>query len=224
MRLLETCHRFRLLTILLSKVRFGSFLVYTPRGTSGISAKSRTVCYDLKRAKAATLQRMGELLLRHIEQEGELLSILGGDTVLVPVPRSSPIPKGALWPAGRICDTLIEYGLAQESIPCLERIEAVPKSAYAAPGERPSAQKHYDTLAVSQALIQPSRITLIDDVVTRGRTLLAAATRISEAFPGTEVRALAIVRTMGFVSDLEKIVEPCVGLLSFKNGDVDRTP
>jgi len=36
---------------------------------------------------------------------------LNSQRVLVPVPRSSPIPAGALWPAKRICDELLANGL-----------------------------------------------------------------------------------------------------------------
>jgi hypothetical protein len=50
-------------------------------------------------------------------------------------------------------------------------------------------------------------ITLVDDVVTMGRTSLAAASRLSEKFPNATVRLLALIRTMGFtgIGSIQKV-------------------
>jgi hypothetical protein len=39
-------------------------------------------------------------------------------------------------------------GLAADVLPLLTRIKAVPKSATAAPGQRPDAETHFDSLQV----------------------------------------------------------------------------
>ncbi|HEX4266428.1 MAG TPA: hypothetical protein VHY36_00975 [Steroidobacteraceae bacterium] len=59
-----------------------------------------------------------------------------------------------------------------------------------------------------------SRLTLVDDVITRGRTLLAAAARIHAAFPGAEVSAFALLRTL----------DPCEGDVRWISGDARRRP
>jgi hypothetical protein len=67
-------------------------------------------------------------------------------------------------------------------------------------------------------------VVLVDDVVTKGRTLLAAATRIQEAFPDTEVRAFALLRTMGLIPDVAQLLEPCVGEIRWTGADAQREP
>jgi adenine/guanine phosphoribosyltransferase-like PRPP-binding protein len=79
-------------------------------------------------------------------------------------------------------------------------------------------------MAVERVLVPPERITVVDDVVTKGATLLAAASRLAEAFPNAEVLAFAILRTMGRVGNIEKIVDPCRGELIWRGSDVDRQP
>ena len=67
-------------------------------------------------------------------------------------------------------------------------------------------------------------ITVVDDIVTKGATLLAAASRVAEAFPGAEVRTFALLRTMGLVENVERIVDPCQGTISWTGVDVERDP
>jgi adenine/guanine phosphoribosyltransferase-like PRPP-binding protein len=76
----------------------------------------------------------------------------------------------------------------------------------------------------SNLLERPRRITIVDDFVTKGATLLAAASRVQEAFPEAEVRAFALVRTKGLVADIESISEPCEGLITRVGDHVDRQP
>jgi phosphoribosylpyrophosphate synthetase len=68
------------------------------------------------------------------------------------------------------------------------------------------------------------RLLLIDDVVTRGRTLLAAAMRLHEAFPQARISAFALLRTLGFAVDLDALLEPCVGRVRWRAGDAYRNP
>jgi orotate phosphoribosyltransferase len=70
----------------------------------------------------------------------------------------------------------------------------------------------------------PRRIVLVDDVVTKGRTLLAAAARMRDAFPDVDIRAFALVRTMGLVSGVARLLDPCVGEIRWEGGDAYRTP
>ncbi|TLY79392.1 MAG: hypothetical protein E6K49_03865 [Gammaproteobacteria bacterium] len=61
-------------------------------------------------------------------------------------------------------------------------------------------------------------------MVTKGRTLLAAAARLHEAFPDADVRAFALVRTMGFLPQLDHLLEPCEGVIRWAGGDARREP
>jgi adenine/guanine phosphoribosyltransferase-like PRPP-binding protein len=72
--------------------------------------------------------------------------------------------------------------------------------------------------------IPPERIVLIDDVVTKGRTLLAAATRLQEAFPSAQIRAFALVRTMGLIAGVNQLLDPCKGEIRWRAGDAHRNP
>ena len=150
---------------------------------------------------------------------------LGPDVVLIPVPRSAPIKDpSTLWPAERICARLAASGFGREVLPCLSRTVAVPKSAFAGAGQRPTAQLHFETMAVDAGLVRPERITVVDDVVTKGATLLATASLVAMAFPDAEVRAFALLRTMGRVEDIERIVDPCQGTLTWGGSEVHRSP
>jgi hypothetical protein len=58
---------------------------------------------------------------------------------------------------------------------------------------------------------------------TKGRTLLAAANRVHEAYPRSQIRAFALLRTMGF-SGVQQLLDPCKGEISWKAGDAHRSP
>jgi adenine/guanine phosphoribosyltransferase-like PRPP-binding protein len=103
-------------------------------------------------------------------------------------------------------------------------VTAVPKSAFAAPGERPEIQVHVTSLEVVDRLPRMARVLLVDDFVNKGRTLLAAASVLANTFPGVEVRGFAVVRTMGLVPDIERIASPVVGEIRFERGDAERNP
>lgn len=131
-------------------------------------------------------------------------------------------------------------GLAAGVWPVLQRRYAVRKSAFAPTGERPSVLEHYDSFAVGHghralAPIQPGdvdrgreclrlQLTLVDDVITRGRTLLAAAAKLREAFPAAEIRAFALLRTLRRDEVLQRVLEPCEGEVLWLFGDARRRP
>jgi predicted amidophosphoribosyltransferase len=124
----------------------------------------------------------------------------------------------------RICQALLAAGLGSEVWPTLQRVSAVPKSALAAPGERPEVQVHVTSLEVVDRLPPTARVLLVDDFITKGRTLLAAASVLANVFPGVDARGFAVVRTMGLVPDIERIASPVVGEIRFERGDAARNP
>jgi hypothetical protein len=148
----------------------------------------------------------------------------GPTDVLVPVPRSTPFIPGGLWAAEELALALVKEGLGGAAWSGLQRVHAVRKSATAAPGERPTVSRHYESFSIERSPIEPQRIVLIDDVITKGRTLLAAASRVHDAFPCAQIRAFALVRTMGLIPGVQQLLDPCKGEILWKAGDAHRSP
>ena len=211
---------------MLSELRFAAALVYSPRGQSAESKRSRVQVRDpLKRGDPRFLQLACERLRTFLPQE-LIAEFLPADGALVPAPRRTPrLSKDSLWPAQLLAESLVRCDLGGQVLPCLARVSAVPKSAFSAPGHRPDPNLHYDSLRVQLELLdRPRRITVIDDFVTRGATLLAAASRLQAALPATEIRAFALVRTMGLVAEIESIGAPCTGTIRYDGSAVERHP
>lgn len=84
---------------------------------------------------------------------------------------------------------------------------------------------HYNSLRVDKELLEPTEITLIDDVVTAGRTAFACAQRVQEAFPKATIRLFAVMRTQSF-DPVPKIVTFGTGRISYNehSGKTSRIP
>ena len=215
---------------LLSEVTFGSFLVYSPRGESEISKRSRRVVESVKYDKYLNVEGTRVPAIDHsaarLREEipgTDLEHFLDPSVTLVPAPRSSPLKPKSLSPPQRICEALCAKGLGGDISTCLERVEAVTKSAFAKPQDRPTALTHYESMRVTPETILPERILVVDDVVTRGATLFAAVSRLQDTFPEAEVRAFALVRTMSS-GEIGKIVDICTGTISLQGGQTFRHP
>lgn len=180
-----------------------------------------------ERLKAGDARFMRKYALRVREQASRsppLAGFFGATDVLVPVPGSAPHAAGQFWAAQDLAAALIEEGLGGVAWSGLRRVRAVHKSATAPPGERPTVDLHYASFRVEQPAVPPGNIVLIDDVVTKGRTLLAAAWRLQEAFPCAQLRAFAMLRTMGRVCALRQLLAPCRGEIRWRRGDAHRRP
>jgi hypoxanthine phosphoribosyltransferase len=77
---------------------------------------------------------------------------------------------------------------------------------------------------VERATLAIHKILLVDDVITKGRTLLAAAARLQEQFPHADIRAFALIRTLGFTPRVEQLAETCNGVVRWAGGDARRDP
>ncbi len=148
----------------------------------------------------------------------------------MPVPGSAAQQRGD-WVGERLAWCLKEVGLAAEVWPVLRRRYAVRKSAFAAAGERPTVLEHYASFALEGDFLgrgehreSELRLTLIDDVITRGRTLVAAAGRLRDAFPRAEIRAFALLRTLGPGEVLHNVLDPCEGEIRWLSGDTRTCP
>lgn len=208
---------------MIQRLTFASCYVYSPIGDTAICARSRLLRALLKEGDARFMVRYAARVREQTKSASVLAGFFLSDDVLVPVPRSAPKVGGA-WAAAELAQALVREGVGGETWPGLRRISAVRKSATAAKGSRPSVARHYDSFRLEAPKLHPASVVIIDDVISRGRTLLAAAARVREAFPEAQIRAFALLRTLGFVSGLENLLEPCKGEIRWKDGDARRIP
>ena len=169
------------------------------------------------------LPRYAGLVYRTSLQHPQLAGLFAPGAVLVPVPGSAPGSE-APWVASQLAVALRDVGLAGTVWPGLQRQFAVRKSATALSGERPTVHEHYQSFSVIRPAGVMRRIVLIDDVVTKGRTLLAAAARMQAQFPHADIRAFALIRTLGFQRQVGHLIEPCQGVIRWAGGDARREP
>jgi len=220
---------FRLSRKLLSKITFGSFLVYAPRGTSELSNRAKQFVRALKEERfiGAPPQSPSQFAGRRLAERHPariMEEIFGAAPLLVPVPRSSRPVEGGIWPAYNIVSALVANGIGAAVLPCLQRVKAVPKSAFAASGTRPKPLEHYESITAVKMVADREELCLIDDVITKGATLLAAASRLQETYPHAHIVAFALVRTLGFVDDIDRIVEPVLGTITLRGDEAVREP
>lgn len=215
---------------MLQKLEFGASHIYSPRGQTQLSKRSRELVGQLKRGDPQIVSQFAARVATLVEQ-GILPGFFGPHVTLVPVPGSSPLVKGGLWVPLLLANALRAARLARDVAPVVSRVSAVKKSAFASAQERPTVQQHYDSFAVQLVAPAPTEIVLVDDVVTAGCTLLAAASRIAEGYPGASVRAFTLVRTMsGKEVDVVvapatgTIICPCVGSIKPRGDKAHRRP
>ena len=208
----------------LPSLPFASCYVYSPRGTGLVSEGSRLVCERVKRCDPVWLPRYAGSVLELAERHGHFRGVFAGAPILVPVPGSEP-SEGGPWAAAHLAAALSELGLARATWLALRRQFAVRKSSRAPAGRRPTVQEHYQSFLVgARALGTPAKIVLVDDVITKGRTLFAAAARLQAALPEAEIRGFALIRTLGLLQRLDRLVAPCEGVVYWAGGDARREP
>ncbi len=203
-----------------SKLPFHALLQYSPRGTSKVSVQSRDVCYGIKddkyyrQKKQQYIDYFAQGLHDNLERLPSLQVCFGPDVQLIPVPRSAPMQKGSLWPSERICEALIDNGLADNYSPSIERLQRIRRSASSA-GNRPNPTEHYKTLGLTTSLLPTSNtITVVDDVVTRGSTFVAIDRLLREKYPNATIHYFAMVRTVSD-GELDKVIQAVEGTITF---------
>lgn len=208
---------------MISRIAYASCYVYSPAGTSVACERSRLLRALLKEGDAHFMVKYAVRVQQQAQQCSQLAGFFRSTDVLVPVPGSSPKVCGT-WVAADLAYALVHAGLGTTAWPGLHRVCSVPKSATAAPGGRPTVSRHYESFLVERRSVIPTSVLLIDDVITKGRTLLAAAARVRETFPHAQIRAFALLRTMGMVAGVEHLLEPCRGEIRWQAGDARRIP
>jgi predicted amidophosphoribosyltransferase len=206
-----------------TSLAFVSCYVYSPRAVGAMGEAARLLCARVKASDPVWLPRYAGRVCRATCRDRELAALFSRGAVLVPVPGSAMTTDGS-WAAERLARALQAVGLGQAVWPALRRQVAVRKSATAAVGARPSVREHYESLAVVRSSGAAARIVLVDDVITKGRTLLAAAARLQGECPNADIRAFALIRTSGFVPRLTQFQELCHGVVRWAGGDARREP
>lgn len=144
--------------------------------------------------------------------------------MLIPVPPSDSRTRACYWAAWQLALAIKATGLGDGVWTGLRRVIPVDRSSAAWTWQRPTVREHYRSITVTQSVSAPAQVLLVDDVITKGRTLVAAAIRLQEAFPRCRIRAFALLRTMGFVHDIERLIDPCQGQIQWNGVDAYRDP
>jgi hypothetical protein len=209
---------------MIPKVAYASCYVYSPAGAGVVCEHSRLLRTLLKAGDAHFMVKYAVRVHQQAQESQQLAGFFRSDDLLVPVPGSTPDSCGSTWVAADLADALVHAGIGAMAWRGLHRICSVRKSATAVPGARPTVALHYLSFLMDHPPMNAQNVVLIDDVVTRGRTLLAAATRLQEAFPDAEIRAFALLRTRGLIPSVQRLLDPCRGEIRWKAGDAHRNP
>ncbi len=206
-------------------LRFLTAYAYSPAGVDPSSRRSRRLCAAIKAADPAALAAGARTIAGFVRGRADFAVALEPRAVLVPVPASVPRPMGETRVSRGIATELVHCGIGADVRELLVRAVPVRKSATAPIGARPSVAAHFASFRIIQTPIEPAvaAFVLVDDVVSRGRTLLAAACRLRERFPQTPICALALMRTLGYVTAIPGLTAPCVGDIRWRRGDAVRT-
>ena len=199
-------------------MRFASLLVYTPwrRDHENLGSGPRSIMGMVKGARPAVLERVATRCSEY--RDTHFADFFTSASTLIPVPTSAPAKApDTLWPGLSIAEALLGQGLGRDVQKLLGRTVRVPKAHEQSAADRPRMDELVDSLEWRGDLgSNLERIILVDDVVTRGTTFLAAREMIHRAQPWLEVRGFAAIRTMSF----EVVTEP----LSPATGFVELQP
>ena len=208
----------------MTRLHYCSLLAYCPKSTTQKGDSAKKVMRAIKNDLPIRTTRFGELFASELiakilktDWETYFLDFFGEDRILVPVPRSSPIRRGALWPSFRIAQAMEQQSLGKVRN-LIERTRPVPKSSLAPPDQRPTPTIHYESMAVTSKLsVSPkTKIILVDDIITRGHTFMGAAWCLKRMFPENEIRAFAAMRTVSNEMEFKGVIDPVKGQITYR--------
>lgn len=227
----------------LSELRFGSIFCYCPR----LDNDAKRLAYAIKDNRAigtrSAIDWAVEVLKHHPDCSNLLNELLRdpAGTLWVPVPGHAVAPPPRNWKIGlhaggallyhcsarTICEKLKEH-LSICWAPILSRKLSVPPSRGRA-SDRPLASQHAESLEWDRSVLiltGARRIVLVDDIVTRGATLLGAARcLLSTLNSDIEVFGLALVRTISQEVHFKTCLDPVLGTIRLlPDGQTQRSP
>jgi hypothetical protein len=195
----------------LDSIWCASWLVYATRATDEQAKRVKNVILQVKTDRrhessgVPIVRIVIERIVAQLDAEGRL--VFAGRPMLVPVPGAGLTRPNSVWPARRICEELIRQGLGEDLLPVLNRVVAIPKSAGSV--ERPGLNQHVRSLAVQPGTMPPSRLLVVDDVVTSGTTIMACAVKLAQVFPNVPIRGFALARVQS-TGNPGQVLEPAV--------------
>lgn len=215
----------------LQQIEFGSLLSYSPHGysASDIASKSWMVAVKQDHFVLTEGKRipMSEFVAETVKQKLDSVPfshLFAGMPVLVPTPSSALKKPDSLDVPTRIAFEL-KKKLGNEVAECLVRVKPLPKSATSAAAGRSTVGQHFDSLQVQEILTKPKSVLLVDDVVTRGATLLGAANRLAESYPEAKIAAFVALRAVSNPSEFKGVRESVCGSITIQpNGGTLRRP
>jgi len=211
----------------LKRLEFGSLLSYCPRGGDSEEIQlSRRIMMSLKNDSFVEEPPvlMSDWISSTIDQrraELPFASFFESNSVLVPLPRSSLLQPDSLWVPNRIATALVRKRFGARVLPCLTRIRAVRKSAFSLADQRPTPTEHFESLAVQGNLESTENVVIVDDIVTRGHTMIGAANKLLEAFPSARIHAFAAMRAVSDLSGFSHIYDPRIGSIEYREDTDD---
>jgi predicted amidophosphoribosyltransferase len=211
-----------------SKLEFGSLLSYSTHGSSEPERDAREVMLLIKGDKY--FQDPPILMSRFItdliikDATLPFAHFFDTETILVPVPNSSLMKDHSLWVPHRIASALHDRGFGIGVAEMLRRKIPLQKAATSLPENRPKAAQHCQSLEVQDILMVPKQILLIDDIVTRGATLLGAANKLKKAYPNVTIRAFCAMRAISHTEDFQDVYDPCFGHITLIGDETYRNP
>lgn len=214
----------------LSNLVFGSLLSYSPVVKTEVEQQAKDVMLHLKFDRPILNPPifMSELISSIIREKIAELSFadfFDKNPILVPVPNSSLMKAGTLWVPQRIANAVVQNGFGKAVFECLERIHRLPKSATSKASDRPKAIDHYNSFGIQKILSEePKEILLVDDVITRGATMLGAANRLKAEYPKAHIRAFTAMRALSPPDFFSRIYDLRDGTIILSGQDTYRRP
>lgn len=199
---------------MLSEVEYSTFGVFCNKSNSETAIRSKKICGQIKKANPNQIKSGIDFIKS--DYIDEFKDFFGSDVTVVPAPSSSKTKPDFENAPLTICNLLFENELAFEVCDIIERHTTLRKSSHCLPANRPSIQEHISTMIVKNDTISTNKITIIDDVLTKGSTTFACANLIKDRFPNAEVRIFAFMRTRGTCKYTE-VKNPDFGVMKYNS-------
>lgn len=209
---------------LFSDVPCGSCCAYSAKEAGELAQKSRRLRNALKDGQDRAIEWVAQQV-RRLEDADGIRGFLDDEVTLVPVPGHVPWRgEEQRWVSLLLARALLREGLGRSVSILISRTYAVRRSATSRRSDRPTHRTHYDSLAVGGLTgTVPAKITVVDDFLGRGATIMGSVARLRERYPSADIRGFAAVRIK---SDFGRgpIIDPCRHRILIGQNGVRREP
>ncbi|UII21580.1 hypothetical protein [Fulvivirga ligni] len=200
-----------------NSLNYAGIANYLSKNTGEKGEQSRQICAALKAGRQSTINSVIGAINKNLSFfEG----FLGPNTTLIPIPRSTPLLNGGIWPAKIIADELVKNNLANTSIEIIQRTKRISaSSSRSSAKDRSEVHEHRASLQISPEIIHTNNIILVDDVVTLGRTSYACFLDLQKYYSGQNIMLFSVFVTKGLEEHktLDIITQPQSGIITFNS-------